>query len=454
MKHNSIISILFSLKEGGSLVVVLCAICLVILLPTADAQQWTQASGIGNSFIGSLAVFGNNMIAGVGSQEPDSIFTSTDHGKSWSFVLGDTVPLVITSMAAAGTDLVVGSNSPGGSYFSTDAGHTWEMNINDFPNPILSRFSIGVLTAIGDTIFAATGSGVFQQVGPGADWMPDTIGEVPDGDFSPASVVSLLVSGSNFFAGTRDGGAYRSTNEGGSWSPIDSGLPTSYFDGTTVAKFAIKGSTLFAIIPDTDLIHSEVYYTTNEGQSWSKANDQPQNWNNVLGFVSNGQNLFVAADSSVYVSSDNGVNWAPNNDGFPPSNGDAGYIISMDTSGPNLVVGTYANGVWVRKLSDFPVSSVSNTANAALSPVLSLTFSENPASNAGTKIVFTLPAGGIAQVMILDELGRTVRVLQNGMALSGQNELTLDPLAFESGTYFVRLAADGMAATQKLVISR
>ncbi len=451
MRHNSIVSILLFLKEGGSLVIVLCAICLVIFLPTAGAQQWTQASGIGNSFIGSLAVFGNNMIAGVGSQEPDSIFTSTDHGKSWSFVLGDTVPLVITSMAAAGTDLVVGSNSSGGSYFSTDAGHTWEMNINDFPNPILSRFSIGVLTTIGDTIFAATGSGVFQQVGPGADWMPDTIGEVPDGDFSPASVVSLLVSGSNFFAGTRDGGAYRSTNEGGSWSPIDSGLPTSYFDGTTVAKFAIKGSTLFAIIPDTDLIHSEVYYTTNEGQSWIKANDQAQNWNNVLGFVSNGQNLFVAADSSVYVSSDNGVNWAPNNDGFPPSNGDAGYIISMDTSGPNLVVGTYANGVWVRKLSDFAPSLVTlPNVNAGFD----LTVIGNPASGSVVKITYTMSTAGPVQVSILDELGRTIRVFQNGPALPGENVLTLDPLAFEPGTYFVRLTADGTTATQKLVISR
>ncbi len=425
----------------------------MIALEQNAVAQWTQANGLKNSFVGSLYTHGSTMFAGVGSKAPDSVFTSTDNGNSWNFGLGDTVPMVITSIVESGTDLVLGSSIPGGSYFSTNAGQSWVLNINDFPNPVLSRYNIAALTAINDTIFAGTASGVFQQIGPGSDWTSDTIGQVPDGDFAPAEVVSLLVSGSNFFAGTQDGGAYRSTNDGASWSPIDSGLPTSYFSGTTVANLAIGGTTLFAIIPDTDLIHSEVYFTTNAGESWSKANNQSLNWNNVLGFVSSGQNLFVAADSSVYVSSDNGATWATANNGFPPSNGDAGYVISMDTSGPNLVVGTYANGVWTRKLSDFPVSSVS-PANAVSNSGLSLTLSENPASSAGTKIVFTLQNGGETQVLLMDELGRSVRMLQNGFASAGQNEVTIDPLTLEPGTYFVRVAANGTSAMQKLVIAR
>ena len=428
----------------------LYALFLIALNHPAFAQ-WTQASGTGNSSIGCVAASGTAMVACSGASKPDTIFISTSNGNSWS-VACTNVPMVVTSIVNVGTAFIAGSDRPGGSSYSTNFGGTWNPNILDFPYPPITDYGIYSLAVIGDTIFAGTGVGVYQQASPGAAWMPDTTGMEYSGQYP--NIGSFLVSGSNFFAGAQDAGAYISTNGGASWAPVDNGLPTSYYYGTTVDAFTAIGTTLFAAILDTDQINTDIYSTTNNGQSWGRANLQPQNWGNVYGFISSGQHLFVACDNGVYVSSDNGADWVQSNLGLPISNGNGRYIISMDTSGANLVIGTFSNGVWTRKLSDFGSASVTSNTSASSNAGLSLTISENPASDAGTKIVVTLNNGGLTQVLLMDELGRAVRMLQNGYAPIGSNQILLDPLALEPGTYFVRATANGVSAMQKLVITR
>jgi hypothetical protein len=431
----------------------ICALFLTALQREA-LGQWTQASGIGNMYIGCLAAAGNNVVACGGVKEPDSIFISTDNGNSWS-VACTNVPTVVTSIVNVGTGFIVGSDRPGGSYYSTNFGSTWNPNTLDFPNPITSDYSISSLAVVGTTIFAATGSGVYQQAAPGDAWTPDTVGMPFDGGGGEVPPVnSLYLSGSLCFAGAQYTGAYCSTNSGTSWFPINNGLLASYYYGTTVDDFTALGSTRFAAVLDTDQIHTDIYSTGNSGTSWSNVTHQPQDWGRVYGFISGGSNLFIASDSGVYYSMNNGADWIQSNQGLPASSVKEPYIISMDTSGPNLVIGTFANGVWTQKLSNFGNSSVSPNANGSSNAGLGLTISENPASNSGTKVVFTLNDGGFAQVLVMDELGRTVLMLQNGFAAAGQNEVAIDPLTLEPGTYFVRVMANGMSAMQKLVITR
>jgi hypothetical protein len=85
---------------------------------------------------------------------------------------------------------------------------------------------------------------------------------------------------------------------------------------------------------------------------------------------------------------------------------------------------------------------------------LNLLLSQNPVSNAGADVIYTLPNTGSVQVELMDELGRNVRMLQNGFASAGQNTIAIDPQYLEAGTYFVRVETDGMSAMQKLVIAK
>jgi hypothetical protein len=85
---------------------------------------------------------------------------------------------------------------------------------------------------------------------------------------------------------------------------------------------------------------------------------------------------------------------------------------------------------------------------------LNLLISQNPASNSVTNLSYTLANGGPVKVELMDELGRSVRMLQNGNATAGQNTIAIEPQSLEAGTYFVRVEANGMSAMQKLVIAK
>ncbi len=162
------------------------------------------------------------------------------------------------------------------------------------------------------------------------------------------------------------------------------------------------------------------------------------------------QNLFAVTDSGFYYSSNNGSTWTQEDQGLAFTPGD--YPNSVIVSGGNIVIGTNSSGAWYRSLSSFGISSVS--ANPTRADGLSLSLSQNPASSSEVKVTYTLPDASDAQILVMDELGRSVRMFQNGTSLPGENMVTLDSRTLDPGTYFVRLTADGAATMQKLVIAR
>ncbi|MBK7032468.1 MAG: hypothetical protein IPH49_04205 [Ignavibacteria bacterium] len=92
--------------------------------------------------------------------------------------------------------------------------------------------------AVSDTnLFAGTygSAGVFLSTNNGASWTAVNTG------LTNNIVLSLAVSGSNLFAGTDGGGVFRSTNNGTSWTPVNTGLTK-----TIVRSLAVSGTDLFA----------------------------------------------------------------------------------------------------------------------------------------------------------------------------------------------------------------
>lgn len=86
--------------------------------------------------------------------------------------------------------------------------------------------------------------------------------------------------------------------------------------------------------------------------------------------------------------------------------------------------------------------------------MLNLYLSANPASNSETKLFYTMKGDGNAQVSLMDPLGREVHMLHNGHALAGQNMIPIDPSKLSAGTYFIRVNAEGITATSKLIITK
>jgi len=72
--------------------------------------------------------------------------------------------------------------------------------------------------------------------------------------------------------------------------------------------------------------------------------------------------------------------------------------------------------------------------------------------NAHVRIAYDLPTSANIKLSIIDINGRTVEILESGMRTLGQHRLIWDGSGFVSGTYFVRLGANGEYFNRKVVL--
>jgi hypothetical protein len=91
--------------------------------------------------------------------------------------------------------------------------------------------------------------------------------------------------------------------------------------------------------------------------------------------------------------------------------------------------------------------------DAVVDDMMNLRLSSNPASNTETHLNFRMSEAGNAQVVLMDPLGKEVRMLHNGYAPKGDNIIPIDPAKLAAGSYFIRATANGATATQKLIIA-
>jgi hypothetical protein len=74
--------------------------------------------------------------------------------------------------------------------------------------------------------------------------------------------------------------------------------------------------------------------------------------------------------------------------------------------------------------------------------------------NATAAISFLLPMTGAVKIAMFDIMGRSVRVLIDGLEEAGPHQITLNAEGMASGIYFVRMESAGRAVTGKMVLLR
>ncbi|MCX6165848.1 MAG: LamG domain-containing protein, partial [Ignavibacteriae bacterium] len=206
----------------------------------------------------------------------------------------------------------------GGVYRSTNNGDNWSVVNNGFSNLYVKSLLIS-----GTNVFAGMIGGVYISTNNGTNW---TLSGV-SGD-----VVSLSSNGTNIFAGTTIGGVFRSTNNGGSWTAVNSGLTNLY-----VYALISNGTNLFA-----GTISSGVFFSSNNGANWTAVNTGLTNLN-VRSFTSTGTNIFVATQGGgVFLSTNSGGSWTALNTGLTNLN-----EYSLTSVGTNVFVGNYNGGVFL-----------------------------------------------------------------------------------------------------------
>jgi hypothetical protein len=151
------------------------------------------------------------------------------------------------------------------------------------------------------------------------------------------------------YAGTLDGGIWKTTDGAAHWKPAFSGLPT--FAGSFLAINAIAAD---------PTVSSRVYAATNRGLYAS--DDGGTSWNESGANVLEGRflnaivispqsssSVLVGSSSGVYVTTDAGVNWKASNSGLVDGSGHTPDVESLAIeSGPTagIVAGTNGAGVF------------------------------------------------------------------------------------------------------------
>ncbi|MDQ3108604.1 MAG: T9SS type A sorting domain-containing protein [Bacteroidota bacterium] len=116
-----------------------------------------------------------------------------------------------------------------------------------------------------------------------------------------------------------------------------------------------------------------------------------------------------------------------------------------------VVVATHAKGIFSTNITSINDIVTVHEQSAALS--IQTNIYPNPASDE-VNIKFALPVNGDMEILLLDELGRTVRVISKGKRMKGEYTERVSLSGLTGGVYYISLHAGEMMETKPLIIAR
>ncbi|MBP6672954.1 MAG: hypothetical protein KA247_07375 [Bacteroidetes bacterium] len=182
----------------------------MLLIVTVSVQlhaQWTNISGPGKASITGMTKKGDALIVGTDLQ---GIHVTTNRGESWRSINGNLSNYSVQSILATSTHIFAGVSvgSDKGLYRTTNDGVSWTKYTSPFSNS-----TVNCLAKV-DTVILAGAVGMFRSLDGGLTFQSSSSG-IPAGN----KITSITNNGSTVFA-AGDGGIYRSTNLGGTWTEV------------------------------------------------------------------------------------------------------------------------------------------------------------------------------------------------------------------------------------------
>jgi hypothetical protein len=240
---------------------------------------------------------------------------------------------------------------------------------------------------------------------------------------SPGNQVrAFATTGNNIFAGTYIKGVFLSTNNGTTWTPVDSGFTDSY--DSIIQCLAISGSKIYA-----GTSGGYVWVADNSGinTTWTLPENNGLTSANVISLGVNGPTLFAGVRgyvAGVLESVDGAKNWS--------NNGSLGYNVSCyAVNGYNTFAGTFGYGVYMSPDNGASWNAVNNglenlnVLSLARSSVYILAGTSGGgiyiSSNNGTLWTASdsgLPANAVVQSLAVSGTNLLAGTMGNGVYLS------------------------------------
>lgn len=276
------------------------------IFKTTDAgAHWDQLSTMSSW---GLAIGGDG--SSYSGQDAREVFYSRNGGLTWQ--TGDTGlgnPHVL-AVNAANCDRVYAGDIRGlGLARSTDAGVSW------------TPASVGI-TETQVNAFDANSTALFVSIEPnvlslrplsGSDWQESLF------LFGRISAVGCqALNSATVYAGTFYDGMFKSTNNGQSWSPINTGLGDGY--SRSIAVDTVDPQHVFCMVsPRMEWERDDLYVSSNAGASWSLVGGGLPTGSNLdkLSAAKGVSALYVELGGGLYRSTNHGQSWQALTSGLP-----------------------------------------------------------------------------------------------------------------------------------------
>lgn len=296
----------------------LALLLLATIFVRESSSQWSNVStGLGNKQIYSFTNNSTNLFAGTFNY---GLYTSTDNGMNWTQAgigLNNRIVFSLTMFGNylyAGTDIGVWRTSNNGAYWSL-------IGLNN--NTIYS------LASNQSRVFAGLHVSTLFYSSGGTSWFISSLG---------VNNIRAIAVNENFILAGAGGsaGVFLSTNNGNNW------MPTS-LNNKSVYSLALKGNRAYAGTG------GGVYYSLDSGYTWTRSE---LNNDLVYSLAVSGNAVYAGTElNGVFLSTNNGLNWSPLNDGLP--NGIS--ILSLYIYANHVYAGASQNGVYRRPAAGLPL---------------------------------------------------------------------------------------------------
>ncbi|MBI3195078.1 MAG: T9SS type A sorting domain-containing protein [Ignavibacteriae bacterium] len=471
---------------------------------TDNGITWTSNStSMSNCYVNSLEELGGILFAAAVNMNSygGNIFRSFDDGVTWDTMSIDILGKISQALHRYQNVLYAGTRNQG-VYRTSNAGESWE-NVNVG----LTNVGVTFMMTAGRDMWVSDSYSMFSTRNDGFTWF----GSIENGEWeenykamasvgddffiasryslflysnsywsivlkAPIEITSIVVSESELFTTTSEGGMFFSSDYGNTWAETDSGI-----ENREIGYMYLHGNILFAQtddglyrttnqgllwnkLPDwpfnetaTSIVafenyffagtyESGVYVTTDNGETWIPVNNGLTNFN-IRSLAQSRTSLFVATGDGIFLSQDSGETWSPINEGLMVND-----VTTLLCKNNYLFAGTNYNGVWRRPLSE--ITSVENNERVGLPNEFLLEQNYPNPFNPVTVISYQLKVKSAVSLKVYDVLGREVATLVDEIQDAGFKSVTWDAMGVLSGVYYYRLQSETFSDSKKLLIIR
>ena len=385
-------------------------------------DNWEYVGNIGPGIIVWTLINDNqgNILAGTWG---GVIYCSTDDGSTWTKINNDMTVGFIWALAVNSSGYLFAGTEQG-LYRSTNNGASWSL-------AGLAGMDVRAIVIDGfGNIYAGTwGAGVFKSTDNGASFNPVNTG------LTSLAVHGMVINSANeIFAATFGAGVSKSSDLGASWTHLNVGYDFVWALGITSDDVLFAGT-----------YGAGVFRSFNHGTNWSNVNVGLSAQFIYAITVDAGDNVFVSSwAGGVFVSSDKGDTWN--------SLGLGGFGVSSLLVNPNssaLYAGTSDGAIYKN-------TSVVTAVEEELEIPTEFNLNQNYPNpfNPATTIRFAIPEAGSYQLKVYNILGEEVRTLINEELNPGYHEVDFRASSLASGIYIYQLLGDKVNITKKMMLMK